>query len=192
MVTNEILGWFHRCSPTDGSVADVNSDGRADLGHVTKLLLLLFLLLVRFATFLSAILSGMWAEWLPFSLNRYVKHACACVCVAWLNLCLNPAGFFFSLFAAELVSGWPRCPGPFCALSLILSLSSSPAEFPGQNDICALRGKKKRRGEFKVPSLHFWRCWDASPATDSPVLWSASAWCSAAAFASCNKTLDAA
>lgn len=138
VVSDELnSGWLHRCSPTDGSAPGLNSDGGADLGRVTKLLLLL---LVRFATFLSAILSGMWAEWLLFSLNRYVKHAC--VCVAWLNLCLNPAGFFF-FFAAELVSGWAGCSGLFCSLNFILSLSSSPTEFPVQNDICALRERKK-------------------------------------------------
>lgn len=177
-----------RCSPTDASAPGLNGDGRADLGRVTKLLLLL---LVRFATFLSAILSGMWAEWLPFSLNCYVKHACACVCV-WRAIKSVPESsvflFFFSLRLSLWVGGRPAW-----ASSVKLTtfpLSSSPTEFPRQDDICALR--EKEGVSLKLFSLRLGRCWDASLAADSPVLWSASTWCSAAPFASRNKTLRAA
>lgn len=78
--------------------------------------------LVRFATFLWQICSGMWVEWLPFSLKRYAKHAS--VCGRWLNLCLNPWS----------ESGWA---GGICGLSDSLSFCP-PADAP-ENSSCALR-----------------------------------------------------
>lgn len=121
------------------------------------------LLSLRFPTFISQICSGMWVEWLPFSLNWYVKHASVWYVIKFV---LKPSlvTLQLSLRVGELL--WPLV---ICKLKLSLSLFY---RLMATWSVCW----------YKSELLLFFPPVVESLVDDSLVLWSASMWCTARIF----------
>lgn len=82
---------------------------------------------VRFPTFMSEICSGMWEEWLPFSLNWYAKYASVWYVIRFV---LKP-----SLFLCSWACEWVNSFGHLVICKPNSSLCLSPTDW--WDDLCA-------------------------------------------------------